>query len=48
MERLGGITMFWTIAMFFLFDTWLGRFCTVFMSDFVCGFLSNEQHVLLF
>lgn len=25
MERLGGITLFWTIAVIFSFDTWLGR-----------------------
>ncbi len=25
MENLAGITLFWTIAMFASFDTWLGR-----------------------
>lgn len=25
MGKLGGITLFWMIAVIFLFDTWLGR-----------------------
>ena len=25
MERLGGIVLFWTIAVIFSFDTWIGR-----------------------
>ncbi len=25
MEKLGGIVLFWTIAVIFSFDTWLGR-----------------------